>query len=126
MYEIKSSGVKNSITKSSECRNLEIGIRNNGSSTIRIFPNATITVTGTSEYNRDLRLINAYGNVLRYIDIPAGSTAYVRFHVIGDNTLFSTQEDEGITEVHFDFYYGNTLYNGTAIAGVSGIKCTVK
>jgi hypothetical protein len=69
-------------------------------------------------------LNNKYYNAIPYIDIPAGSSADVYFKVLSSATLFSTQKDGNETSVHFTFYYGNTIYNGTAIAKVDGIQFT--
>ena len=107
-----------------KCTKLKLSIRNSGSSTVRIFPDATLTVTNVTDKNRNLRLNNKYYNAIPYIDIPAGSSADVYFKVLSSDTIFSTQKDGKITSVHFTFYYGNTIYNGTASAGVDGVQCT--
>jgi hypothetical protein len=107
-----------------KCTKLKLSIRNNGYSTVRIFPDATLTVSNMSNSDRNLKLNNKKYYPIPYIDIPAGSSADVYFKVLSSETLFSTQKDGKITSVHFTFYYGNTIYNGTASAGVDGVQCT--
>ena len=127
MYDM-TNNQKNISNKSLQCRTLEILIVNKGSSPIRIFPTASLEVPGANIYNRELYLNNQNDIYKNYIDIPAGSTdpVPIRFRVIGDATLYSTQKDGYSTEIHFTFYYGNTIYKGIATAGdtTNGIICT--
>ena len=124
LYELTPTGFRNDLNKSFICATFEIGIKNNGSSTMRIFPYANVTVSNISGMERDLVLNNSNNIPVEYIDIPAGSTVYVRFRVLGEHTLFSTQKNDQVTTVHFSFYYGNTIYDATCSAGVSGLVCT--
>ena len=124
LVELLLSGNINEGDKSSTCSKMQIGIKNNGSSTMRIFPYGKVTVSDVTGYDRELSLINANGIALPYLDIPAGGTAYVYLRVLGNPTLFSTQKDGQITTVHFSFYYGNTIYDATCTAGVDGIIAT--
>ena len=119
-----SGSVPNEANKNGTCTKLKLSIRNNGSSTVRIFPDATLTVSNMSNSDRNLKLNNKNYYPIPYIDIPAGSSADVYFKVLSSATLFSTQKDGNVTSVHFTFYYGNTIYNGTASAGVDGVQCT--
>lgn len=124
LWQLTSIGYKNTISKSFQCNRVEIGIKNQGSSTIRIFPNASLTVSNITGYDRELLLNNDINMPIAYIDIPAGGEATVRFKVLSQQTLFSTQKDTQITSVHFTFYYGNTIYDATVTAGVDPITLT--
>ncbi len=124
LWELTSIGYKNTMNKSFQCNRVEIGIKNQGSSTIRIFPNASLTVSNITGYDRELLLNNEKNMPIAYVDIPSGGEATIRFKVLGQQTLFSTQKDTQITSVHFTFYYGNTIYDATVTAGVDPITLT--
>ena len=124
LVELAPAGHKNDKNKSYTCAKMEIGIINKGSSPMRIFPHGNVTVSEITGYDRELSLINSNDIAVPYIDIPAGGTAYIRFKVLGEATLFSTQKDTQITTAHFTFYYGNTIYDGACTAGVGGVVAT--
>ena len=124
LVQLLPSGHINEADKNFTCAKMEVRLSNKGSSTMRIFPNGNVTVSNITGYDRELSLINSNDVAVPYIDIPAGGTVHIRFKVLGEATLFSTQKYNQETTVHFTFYYGNTIYDGTCTAGVAGVKAT--
>lgn len=124
LVQLLPSGHINEADKNFTCAKMEVRLSNKGSSTMRIFPNGNVTVSNITGYDRELSLINSNDVAVPYIDIPAGGTAYIRFKVLGEATLFSTQKYNQETTVHFTFYYGNTIYDGACTAGVGGVVAT--
>ncbi|MCI8280608.1 MAG: hypothetical protein HFI76_02645 [Lachnospiraceae bacterium] len=90
-------------------------IKNNGSSTMRIFSKEAYHVGSYSSFNRDLRMINydkAYNEntieYMDYIDIQPGQEAYLLFEVQGTSTYYSNR-----SRIQYLFQYDGSNYLGS-------------
>ncbi len=96
----------------SDCTAVVIYFANNGVRPLRIYSaNAALIDADFADYDRNLLLCDEEGYLLDYIELAAGSAAYINFLVDGDATWYDAN-----STIAFDFRYDLVAYRAYCCA----------
>ncbi len=88
--------------------NIAIYFQNTGSQPIRIYNEDCLLYDyDYYDFDRLLQLTDSSGYAISWIEIPAGSSAYIYFDIVGDNTWY-----DSYTKIFYTFTYDTIKYYG--------------